>query len=245
MPLPRLQRFGSQEQHFIYRIGWDENIKRGAVTEYQRQFGNSDGVGSGFDNRIHLVDNVGDNFIRLAPLLRPLVQREWATTVASFNRLPFRTLESFLFNPQRQSLTQLADPLSDVQEGLCFYCRQRIKSAAQIDHFIPWSRCPNDGFQNFVLAHSACNLSKSNHLASVVHLKEWVLRNNFEGQMGHRFRDVVENIDWLTNHNETLSVARSVYRSIPPSMPLWLDTQRFELAEHHQIHQLLIPSTID
>ena len=47
----------------------------------------------------------------------------------------------------------------------------------EVDHFIPWSRYPTDLGQNFVLAHSKCNNSKSDFLAAEPHLGMWAERN--------------------------------------------------------------------
>ena len=44
---------------------------------------------------------------------------------------------------------------------------------ADVDHFIPFSQYPRDLMHNFVLAHPACNRSKSDTLAAKGHLTNW------------------------------------------------------------------------
>lgn len=47
---------------------------------------------------------------------------------------------------------------------------------SDMDHFVPFSLYPRDLAANFVLAHSACNRSKSDTLAARPHLDRWVER---------------------------------------------------------------------
>jgi 5-methylcytosine-specific restriction endonuclease McrA len=39
-----------------------------------------------------------------------------------------------------------------------------------VDHFIPWSRYPNDAIENLVVAHERCNGRKSDFLAASDHV---------------------------------------------------------------------------
>ena len=70
MPLAKLQRFGegrrSSEDRFIYDFSWREEVGRQAVSK------------PGFDDCLRLRPGVGGWLIRLAPLIRPLVQAKWA-----------------------------------------------------------------------------------------------------------------------------------------------------------------------
>jgi hypothetical protein len=43
-----------------------------------------------------------------------------------------------------------------------------------VDHFVPFSLYPRDLIHNFVLAHPACNRSKSDTLAALPHLERWL-----------------------------------------------------------------------
>lgn len=164
MPLPKLQRVGREVVSFVYRIRWDDDVRLGEF--------NSDN----FDNLIRFVGNAGDHLMRLAPLIRPLVQREWAALVARFNHLSEAELERFLFGAKREALAHLAAPLRELQGNGCFYCRTMIRDGAQVDHFIPWSRYPDDGLDNLVAAHPRCNGEKRDHLAAAEHVEEWTNR---------------------------------------------------------------------
>ena len=69
-----------------------------------------------------------------------------------------------------------------MQDGTCFYCGGLLKTSAEVDHFIPWSRYPQDTAHNFVLAHRGCNNDKRDLLAGSRHLEHWVHRNATYGE---------------------------------------------------------------
>src|SRR4051812_46498408 len=98
MPLPRLQQIGARSMPFVYRIGWDRGVTRAEFDD------------PGFDNRISLVDGAGDHLVRLAGLLRPLVQRQWASMVARLNGdlTGDAELDAFLFGQPRISLAPVS-----------------------------------------------------------------------------------------------------------------------------------------
>jgi hypothetical protein len=95
MPLPRLQIMGQSHRSFIYEIYWDQRVERREVTGYQR------GAASSFDNRVMLRPGVGEYFLQLSGLLRPLIQRRWSAMVAQLNGLEESQLEMFLFGADR------------------------------------------------------------------------------------------------------------------------------------------------
>src|SRR5437870_3987786 len=68
----------------------------------------------------------------------------------------------------------------ELQEGRCFYCAARLASRAgqtpDVDHFIPWSRYPDDGLENLVVAHARCNAQKRDFLAAAAHVRHWRAR---------------------------------------------------------------------
>ena len=64
-------------------------------------------------------------------------------------------------------------PLLQLKEHRCFYCRNVVERGAHVDHFVPWSRQPNNAIDNLVVAHEGCNLAKSDHLVAVRHLQRW------------------------------------------------------------------------
>ncbi|MEZ4458997.1 MAG: HNH endonuclease domain-containing protein [bacterium] len=241
MPLPRLQLVVGTESRFIYDIAWDTSVRKGAdgVAAYQKQFLDCDKPSGTFDNRILLRPGVGENLVRLGPLLRPLIQRQWSQTVAGFSGLRDGALDEFLFGIDRQALSRVVEPLMAAQEGVCFYCEKKLGKLREVDHFIPWSRSPNDGLHNLVLADQDCNGSKSNHLAEVRHLRKWRERNDPDHPMGRRFDHESEGLVWLRNPDESVSIARSLYLSVPRSMPLWRRKSVFVEADLRAIHEAL------
>jgi hypothetical protein len=107
-------------------------------------------------------------------------------------------LDQFLFGAERAPLEKYLPILREVQEARCLYCKREVPAgSAHIDHFVPWSRYPIDLGHNFVLAHSACNISKADHLPALDHLRRWIERNSIAGEqlrerfyLGHITHDV-------------------------------------------------------
>src|SRR5690606_12741258 len=95
--------------------------------------------------------------------------------VAALNTLEESYLETFLFGAARTPTTRVRVGLWEMQEGRCFYCDGRVAdpSSGEVDHFIPWSRYPDDRLDNFVVADGRCNGDKSNRLAATTHLVRW------------------------------------------------------------------------
>lgn len=77
-----------------------------------------------------------------------------------------------------------------MQERQCFYCHKDLRGSMDVDHFVPLSRYPTNLGHNFVLAHPACNNSKSDYLAAERHLQSWFQRNlNRSAELGELLRD--------------------------------------------------------
>jgi hypothetical protein len=214
MPLPRLQRFGKTDTRFLYDLAWDETIARGAFE------------GGGVDPHLYLRPGVGEHLVRLAGLLRPLVQRQWAQQVVAFNRslVPAladqEDLDAFLFGAQRIDLGPVRRDLAVLQDHDCFYCRERLRGAVDVDHFLPWARHPDDGIHNLVAAHAGCNNRKRDHLAASEHVVAWVARFT-EPAMGRELDTVAARHRWDANAGRTLSVGRAVYLRLPDDARLW------------------------
>jgi hypothetical protein len=218
MPLPRLQRFGGRVDRFLYRIGWDEGLRLGEVRQYQR------GHGGTFDNRLLLMPGVGDGLVTLNGLLRPLIQRQWAARVARMNDLEEARLESFLFGRARIGLEPVRGGLQEIQRGRCFYCDDALgrgtATRPHVDHFIPWSRYPNDAIENLVVAHDRCNARKSDFLAASDHVARW--RSRLAGGEATDLLQLAELAGWEVGAERSLAVARGIYFRLPVDMPLWL-----------------------
>ena len=108
-----------------------------------------------------------------------MVQGEWLRFVqwlpANQRLLGATTdLSDFLFGADRGALSRACDRLRELQSGRCFYCESTLADAADVDHFIPWSRYPRDLVHNLVAAHRKCNANKSDLLAAEPYRRRWV-----------------------------------------------------------------------
>lgn len=212
MPLPKLQRIGAEVVPFIYTVAWDDHVTRG-------QFNDAE-----FDDRIRFVGRAGEHLARLSGLLRPIIYRLWAEMVARLNKLPESELDEFLFDPCRPSLGPVREPLLELQGGRCFYCGRGIRRNSHVDHFVPWARHPDNGLDNLVIAHEACNLSKSDHLASVDHVSRWSRRlREHEATLA----EVAREVGWERHRTRSINVARGIYGRLPGDVRLWHASKEF------------------
>jgi 5-methylcytosine-specific restriction endonuclease McrA len=150
-PVTHLQNLGGQAEPFLYNT---------------------------LTNGIELLPGVAYCLRRFQPLVQQLSRNGWINHIKG-NRLNQSILgeqddlESFLFGTSRKSLLVISAGLRKISNK-CFYCQQTLRSEADVDHFIPFSQYPRDLMHNFVIAHPACNRSKSNALAAREHLERWV-----------------------------------------------------------------------
>ena len=218
MPLPRLQLIGDRKAEFLYRIGWDENVKR------------EDTRDPSFDARLHLQPGVGENLVRLSGLLRPLIQRSWASMVARIKANRSVTdearLQEFLFGAHRIALDPVRTDLSELQSGRCFYCEGRLSATFDVDHFIPWARHADNGIENLVAADARCNNSKRDFLAAGGHVERWVARFA-DASRASQLSDIASRRRWDRHPMRTLGVARAIYARLPDDVRLWRLQQQF------------------
>ena len=228
MPLPKLQRFGGSEDRFIYEIAWDDEITRGLFRDTRR-----------FDNRIHFVGDAASHLVRLAPLLRPLIQQKWVEMVGRLNQFEVARLESFLFGTDRASLQAVRGPLRDLQRGACFYCGGRLRSSVDVDHFFPWSRYPDDRLDNLVVAHPICNRHKKDFLASAHHLATWARRlADHDADLAR----VAQEVGWPRECARSLAVIRGTYLKLPDGVALWQRSREFVPSRHRDLLEALAPA---
>lgn len=222
MPLAKLQRFGwggeSVEQRFIYDFAWPDEVAASRVRAED------------FDDRLHLRPGVASWLVSMAGLIRPLVQQRWASFTAERNadHLGEAQLEAFLFGAERRNLDPVRQPLLHAQDGTCFYCHEVVGQRVQVDHFVPWAKHPDDGLDNLVAAHAACNNRKRDALPAVrPHLERWARRFDPGSREGARFAAAVSEVDWPRWPGRTLGAARSLYLWLPPATPLWQHKSTF------------------
>jgi len=153
-PLTYLQNFGGGTDEFIYER-----------------------AGAG---KVRLKPGVAYCLRRFYPLVQQLARSHWVGHIKGNRRnVSFigeaDDLDDFLFSSSRQSLQVMGAGLRKLDGAKCFYCGHNLTSA-DVDHYIPFAQYPRDLAHNFVLAHPACNRSKSDTLAALPHLQRWLER---------------------------------------------------------------------
>jgi HNH endonuclease len=126
-----------------------------------------------FEKRIRLVTGAGERLVQLAELLSLLSRGDGchgrSLQPDAHPGFPARGVP--LFGAMRVSLDKVRQPLREFQENRCFYCETPIRGPAEVDHFIPWARHPDDGIGNLVAADARCNNDKRDFVASTEHLQ--------------------------------------------------------------------------
>lgn len=136
-------------------------------------------------------------------------------------------LHSHLFGAQRRSFPkQLRDRLSEIQGGLCFYCAERLGRRRDVDHFLAWSRWPNDAVENLVIA-DRCNSDKRDHLAAAVHLQRW---SSHVRRHASDLEQLADTTRAISDRSRTRGLVENTYSHIAPGTPLWIGGDSFELA---------------
>jgi hypothetical protein len=235
MPLPKLQRFttggGAAEDRFLYDYDWPDEVPRAAVRA------------TGFDDTLTLRPGVGEWLVRLAGVLRPIIQQRWAAFVAERSRDVVETawLDDFLFGASRIGLDRVRGPLLDIQGNDCFYCGgHATPGAAEVDHFIPWSRHPDNGLHNLVAAHAGCNNAKRDSLASTDHLRRWLARTEPGDAIHEALTTTGAELRWPTDPTRALGTARATYLWLPEGTVLWRGKGLYVRADLQEIRSLLL-----
>lgn len=234
MPLPKLQRFGTgsgvQEDRFLYDYGWPDEVPVGRIRA------------TGFDDTLHLRPGVAEWLVRLAGVLRPIVEQRWAAFVADRSRdvVDAAYLDDFLFGSSRIGLGRVRDPLLDAQHGTCFYCgAAATRAGTEVDHFIPWSRHPDNGLHNLVVAHRRCNNAKRDSLASAGHLRRWVDRFQPNAAPAVHLVDLAADLRWPIDASRALGTARATYLWLPAGTLLWEGPGGYSPADPVEIRSAL------
>lgn len=211
-PLRLLQVVGREPRPFLYDVDWSESVTLAALHA----------KGGGV---IRFRPGAGDHLLRLAPLIRPLIETHWTRMVARLNRIDLEgeRLHDHLFGTSRINFPpKLRAGLLDLQDGACFYCDRPLKRS-EIDHFVPWSRWPNDALENLVLADS-CNSHKRDYLPAQQHVERWADRLS---RQADDLALIATSCRWESDRARSVALARSCYRHLPPGTPLWLRADTF------------------
>lgn len=215
-PIPLLQVVGSQLIPFLYAADWPEGTSVAALRREGRDV-------------VRFLPGVVDRLVVLGPMLRPLIELHWTADVARWTGLDLEdaSLRSHLFGSERVAFpARLVGGLRDIQDGCCFYCGDAVAGRGQVDHFLAWSRWPNDAVENLMLA-DGCNGAKSDHLVARRHLNRWT------GHVENHADDLVDlagSLGWRTAIDRTRSLVASTYSHVAGGTPLWVRGNEFEIA---------------
>lgn len=215
-PIPLLQVVGNQLVPFLYEADWAEGTSVAALRRIGR-------------DRVTFLPGVIGRLLVLGPMLRSLIELHWSNDVARWTgvQLEDASLRAHLFGNERVSFpTRLVGALAELQQGACFYCGERIDGRGQVDHFLAWSRWPNDAIENLVLA-DRCNGAKSDHLVARPHLERWRTR------LGAHESDLVgiaTECGWRSDLRRSSALVANTYTHMAPGTPLWVRGSEFEMA---------------
>lgn len=203
-PIPLLQVVGSACLPFLYSADWSE----GTTLRSLRASGR---------DRLHLLPGVADRLVVLGPLLRPLIELHWVRDVARWTGIATEDdgLRAHLFGSARTSFpAKLVGALREVQQGSCFYCGDRLDSRGEVDHFLAWSRWPNDAIENLVIA-DRCNSAKSDHLVAPTHLERWMERVTKTTDLA----TIAQECRWESEPGRTTALVRTTYGHLAAGLP--------------------------
>ena len=211
-PIPLLQVVGSKCLPFLYEADWAEGT---AVRSLR----------AGGHDRVRLLPGVAERLVVLGPLLRPLIELHWVRDVARWTRIATEddSLRAHLFGTARTSFpSRLVGAMRELQDGRCFYCDERLGPRSEVDHFLAWSRWPNDAIENLVIA-DRCNGAKSDHLVASVHLERWLLR----GEQAADLAAIATECRWDSEPGRTTALVRTTYGHLAAGTPLWVRAKEF------------------
>jgi len=222
-PLPRLQTVGSAEQAlpFLYDIGWGP---RESFSPRRLRRAGPAGL------PVRLRPGASEQLVRLAPLIRPLVELHWTRMVATINHVATEEQDLYrhLFGRDRLVPPKaLREGLASLQAGRCFYCREPFHRAPEADHFIPRVRCGIDAVENLVLADRSCNNDKRDLIPAPPLVDAWASRNReHQGTLA----SLASICGWDSDPAGTLAVARTIYRHLPAGLaPFWRGTGHVDI----------------
>ena len=163
-------------------------------------------------------------------------QLRWTRAVAAFSNeeLPEEHLRHFLFGADRITLGTLGPGLREAQAGRCFYCNRPLPAReVEIDHFVPWSRLPNDSLGNLVLADRRCNNDKRDHYADLDLLTRWASR---PVDVLHQ---VADDASWPLELERSKRVARGLYAHLPAGSALWQEPGVYRMLDRARLLEVL------
>lgn len=190
---------------------------------------------SAHSNGIELKTGIAYCFAHYSVIINKLCQQYWIDFIRKNNHAMFTDktdLQQFLFGQPRQTLKLFVPLLVDLQDNVCFYCGKKFNAnnpTHEVDHFIPWSKYPNDTAHNFVLADRACNNDKRDYLASPIFYEKWRERNQ---QKGTTINDYALEKNFFTNQEQSEKVGIWAYQMALENRDLvWLPPKNLQKIE--------------
>jgi len=134
--------------------------------------------------RLILKDSLLDLNINQLDMLDDEITARWGLLEGAFsiNQTDFKLAndirEIYLKDGyKRKTLTNNIPFLSGYQGNTCFYCGEQMGCDIHVDHVLPRQVVNHDEIWNLVLAHSDCNLLKSDRLVGEHFIRKLIARN--------------------------------------------------------------------
>ena len=96
-----------------------------------------------------------------------------------------------------------------------------------MDHFLPWSRYPDNGIENLVVAHKRCNNDKRDFLAAAGHVERWSDRFLSDKAGSMDLTILAESMAWEKDPIKTRGAARALYLRLQADARLWSEGKSF------------------
>ena len=218
-PIPRLQTVGKTHIPFLYQWNWKVKQALGPIK-------------AAGEDHLSLVPGVRERLVSLGPLLRPIIEQFWVWDVATWSKIDTQEVElrAHLFGSKRLSFPKkLVVGLEQLQTGRCFYCSSSVATGGEVDHFVPWSKFPNDAIENLVLACKKCNGNKSDHLCVPQFAERWLDRPSEE------LARIATTSQWDTDSRRSRAIAANIYGSLVAGSVVWAGGENFVKIDEVQL----------
>ena len=223
-PIPRLQTVGKTHIPFLYQWNWKTKQALGPIK-------------AAGEDHLSLVPGVRERLVGLGPLLRPIIEQFWVWDVATWSKIDTQEVElrAHLFGSKRVSFPKkLVSGLGERQAGKCFYCASSIAKDAEVDHFVPWSKFPNDAIENLVLACKKCNGKKSDYLCVPQFVERWLSRPDEE------LARIATTSHWDTDPRRSRAIAANIYGSLVAGSVVWAGGEDFVEIDDSVLRSFLV-----
>jgi len=108
----------------------------------------------------------------------------------------------------RKTLTNNIPFLAGYQGNTCFYCGEKMGNDIHVDHVLPRQVVNHDEIWNLVLAHSSCNLLKSDRLVGEHFIIKLIARNENITGSNHPWKAKIYNSLGTTPKRRSSSLKR-------------------------------------